>query len=182
MNTLTINSKAHEVLARATERARTEKPLVRKTATYGVYEVRSSSNPSLWYTVTCNSEAKAITCNCPAKKPCKHLPAVLPLHVYIARQKRDEVAAALAAAEVEAAGWPVPAETSEVPSFDAEAAPVAAPADQDFTAQVEEIRTICTATTAQLAETERLYADLIPSFDGEYTAAQADHDRECLFG
>ncbi len=100
MNTLTINSKAHEVLARAAEKARAEKPLVRKTSTYGNYEVRSTSNHSLWYKVTCNSETKEITCTCPARKPCKHIAAVAPLHSYIARTRQE---AATQAAPVELA-------------------------------------------------------------------------------
>jgi hypothetical protein len=107
MNTLTINSKAALTLARATERARAEKPLVRKTPTYGVYEVRSSSNNSLWYTVKCVSATREMTCNCSSRKPCKHIAAVLPLHSYIARQRQEAEKAASQAA-------PAPAETAAV--------------------------------------------------------------------
>jgi hypothetical protein len=88
MNTLTINSKAALTLARATERARAEKPLVRKTSTYGTYEVRSSDK-TRWYTVKCISATKEITCNCSSRKPCKHIAAVAPLHSYIARQRQE---------------------------------------------------------------------------------------------
>src|SRR4051812_46602912 len=97
MNTLTINSKAALTLARSAEKSRQIKPLVRKTATYGVYEVQSSDK-SRWYTVKCNSTSKTITCNCKATKPCYHISSVAPLHSYIARQRREaEQASALAA-------------------------------------------------------------------------------------
>lgn len=96
MNTLTINNKAALTLARAAEKARVEKPLVRKTATYGVYAV-TSSDKTREYKVTCNSDTKTITCNCKATKPCYHIAAVAPLHSYIARQKQEVEAAAQAA-------------------------------------------------------------------------------------
>jgi hypothetical protein len=166
MNTLTINSKAALTLARATEKAKQVKPRVRKTATYGGYEVEASDK-STWYTVTCNSATKEITCNCKARKPCYHISSVTPIHVFIARQLRDQAALALRDAETEVANWPVPVEVSEVPNFDGneEVAPVAAPAD--FAAQVEEVRAICADTTAQLAA---------------YTAEQEAQDRADLFG
>jgi hypothetical protein len=100
MNTLTINSKAALTLARATERARAEKPLVRKTTTYGIYEVRSSSNKSLWYTVKCVSATREMTCNCSSRKPCKHIAAVLPLHSYIARRRQEAETAAVLYADI----------------------------------------------------------------------------------
>lgn len=103
MNTLTIDSKAALTLARATERARAEKPLVRKTAEYGKYEVRSSSNKSLWYKVTCTSATREMTCNCSSRKPCKHIAAVLPIHSYIARQKQEAEKVATLAALAETA-------------------------------------------------------------------------------
>ncbi len=164
MNTLTINSKAAQTLARATEKAKQVKPRVRKTATYGVYEVEASDK-STWYTVTCNSATKEITCSCKARKPCYHCSSVLAIHVYIARQLRDQAAQALAEAEAEAANWPLPVEQSEVPSFDTEVAPGAAPAD--FAGQVQEIKAICADTTAQLAA---------------YTEEMAAKDTADLFG
>jgi hypothetical protein len=91
MQTLQINSKAHEVLARAAEKARQEKPLVKKTEEAGVYSVNGK------YTVTCNSEHKTITCTCKATKPCYHIAAVAPLHSYIKRQEQE--AAKLAPAD-----------------------------------------------------------------------------------
>src|SRR4051812_38931782 len=100
MNTLTINSEAHKVLARAAEKARQEKPLVRKTSTYGIYEVQSSDK-SRWYTVTCTSATREITCNCPARKPCKHIAAVAPLHSYIARARQEAAAQAAPALVVD---------------------------------------------------------------------------------
>ena len=100
MNTLTINSKAALTLARATERAKVEKPLVKKTATYGWYLVRSGSDMSRWYSVVFNSETKTITCNCSSRKPCKHIAAVAPLHSYIARQRQEAEKATSQAAPV----------------------------------------------------------------------------------
>ncbi len=102
MNTLTINSKAALVLARATEKAKQVKPRVRKTAVYGVYAVEASDKFT-WYTVTCNSATKEITCLCKARKPCYHCSAVLSIHVFIARQKQ-EAAAQAAQAPAELAG------------------------------------------------------------------------------
>jgi hypothetical protein len=116
MNTLTINSKAALTLARATEKARTEKPLVKKTRNYGWYLVRSTTDMTRWYSVICNSVTREITCNCPATKPCYHIAAVAPLHSFIARQLRDQAAQELVVAEAEAANWPLPGLT-EVPSF-----------------------------------------------------------------
>ncbi len=112
MNTLHIDSKAALTLARAIEKAKQEKPLVKKTTTYGVYEVRSSSNKSLWYKVTCNSATKEIKCNCPATKPCFHIAAVAPIHSWIARQRQEQVKA-----EADTANWPTPAASSEIPAF-----------------------------------------------------------------
>ncbi len=100
MNTLTINSKAAQTLSNAAAKARQEKPLVRKTATYGIYTVIGSTGKE--YTVKCNSATKEITCNCKAYKPCYHIAAVAPLHSYIARQKQEaERAATEAGQEVE---------------------------------------------------------------------------------
>lgn len=169
MNTLTINSKAADILSRAADKARTEKPVVQKTAEYGVYTVLTH-NRTKKYTVRCNSATKEITCDCRAFKPCYHIAAVAPIHVYIARQRRDQAAQALAAAEAEAANWPVPVAQSEVPSFDSEEAPAsseAAGAGQDFVSQVQEVRAICAATTARLAD---------------YTEEMAARDRSDLFG
>lgn len=88
MNTLQINSKAAKILSNAATKAREVKPRVRKTEKYGVYEVESSDK-SRWYTVTCNSTTKTITCNCKALKPCYHIAAVAPLHSYIARMLQE---------------------------------------------------------------------------------------------
>ncbi len=155
MNTLTINSTAALTLARATERAKAEKPLVKKTATYGVYEVRSSSNKSLWYKVTCTSETKTITCSCSSRKPCKHIAAVAPLHSWIARQKQ-EAAAQAALVPAELAG-----SVQEIEEF------------------IAEIQAKC-----NIRNCPALADAGCRGFCGDCYLAelQADDDRECLFG
>lgn len=153
MNTLTINSKAALTLARAADKARSEKPVVQKTAEYGVYTVLTH-NRTKKYTVRCNSATKAITCNCPASKPCYHIAAVAPIHSYIARQLRDQAARDLAAAEIETANWPLPGQAHIVPSF---------------FANKEEAERVATAA-APAEDPAILYADLVPSFINESPA------------
>lgn len=175
MNTLTINSKAALTLARAAEKARNEKPLVKKTETYGVYEVRSSDK-TRWYTVKCNSANKTITCNCKAAKPCYHIAAVAPLHSYIARQKQEAEKASQGEEPVQ---------------------PICGCGNAAYAHFNGEWKCIdCVKKLAEAekqAQFEKDYADLIPSFDDdfkpsplvrpiEYTAAQADKDRSDLFG
>ena len=89
MQTLTIDSRAAAKLTKATERARAEKPLIKKTSERGVYLVISrTSGSGRTYTVTCQSATKEATCTCPAVKPCKHLAAVVPFHSFLISQSR----------------------------------------------------------------------------------------------
>ncbi len=164
MNTLTINSKAHEVLARAAEKARQEKPVVQKTSEYGVYIVLTH-NRTKKYTVRCNSATKEITCNCKAFKPCYHIAAVAPIHSYIARQKQ-EAAAQAAPAPVELAG-----SVQEIEDFIAESN---ASLDRDCPVcglvQADDEASDCWACGATLNP------------DDTYTAAEQAFDEACLFG
>jgi hypothetical protein len=162
MNTLTINSKAALTLARATERARTEKPLVRKTATYGWYMVRSGSDMSRWYSVVCNSENKTITCNCSSRKPCKHIACVAPLHSWIARQRQEAEKAASQAAPVEQAMSLV-----------------------ELNDLIEQAIEKSDEQANAIVQTDGDYPDLLEPINQatkEYTKAQALYDRACLFG
>jgi hypothetical protein len=88
MNTLHFDNKALKLLSGAVERARAEKPRIQMTATFGQYRVLSSDGQT-WYTVTCNSDARTITCECPARKPCKHIAAIIPIHTYQARLHQE---------------------------------------------------------------------------------------------
>lgn len=89
MMTLHIDSKTLETLAGApAERARNEKPRI-KVIEFGKYEITSSTDCNKKYLVVANSETRELSCNCPARKPCKHLAAVLPVHVFLARQRQE---------------------------------------------------------------------------------------------
>jgi hypothetical protein len=168
MNTLTINSKAALTLARAAERARIEKPLVRKTSEYGIYSVRSTSNKSLWYTVTCNSEAKTITCNCPALKPCKHIAAVAPLHSYIARARQEAASQAALALPVIMAQ-----SVQEIEDFIAESNSLDRDCPVCGLVQPDDDSSDCWACGAILNPDD---------IDHEYTAEMEAKDRADLFG
>lgn len=176
MNTLTITSKAALILARATEKAARLKPRVRKTATYGVYEVESSDK-SKWYTVKCVSATKEITCNCKATKPCYHISSVAPMHSYIARQKQEAEKAATPAVE-KCLTCPELAEEGYFGFCKACWAP-------DPVHSLIEQPAYTGAQTAEIDQTERDYSDLLaPIYQAakEYTEAQEAKDRADLFG
>lgn len=94
MMTLTIDKTAAAKLAKATDRARTEKPVIRRTAERGVYLVKSSDGTKD-YTVTCDSAAKTISCNCPSRVACKHLAAVAAYHSFLVSQEAGAAVAPL---------------------------------------------------------------------------------------
>lgn len=85
MQTLTINSKAAQVLAKSAAKARVEKPVIKKTNERGVYQVKSKSGST--YTVCCNSQDKTISCNCKAVKPCYHIASVANYHSFLVSQE-----------------------------------------------------------------------------------------------
>lgn len=87
MMTIQVNSRIGQTLAKAAQRAKVEKPLVRKTALKGMYQVLSTDGVT-WYYVYCDSQEKKITCTCPSKRACKHAAAVLPYHTYLISQER----------------------------------------------------------------------------------------------
>jgi len=65
------------------------KPTVRLTAHRGWYRVQSGSTPSVWY------ETSANQCNCPARKPCKHMRFVRSLNVAFFVKKEAEAPVAV---------------------------------------------------------------------------------------
>lgn len=87
MQTLTIDSKARETLARAASKARQTKPQIKKTSTFGVYTVVGSKGDE--YTVTCTSTTHEISCTCPAQKPCYHIAAVANFHSFLVKQAQE---------------------------------------------------------------------------------------------
>jgi hypothetical protein len=89
MQTLHFDKKALELLSGApADRARQEKPRIR-VLEFGHYEARSSDGKR-WYSITCNSATKEMVCGCPARKPCKHLAAVISIHIHLAKQRQME--------------------------------------------------------------------------------------------
>jgi len=60
------------------------KPIVRLTTHRGWYRVQSGSDASVWY------ETSANQCDCPARKPCKHMKFVRSLNVAFFVKKEAE--------------------------------------------------------------------------------------------
>ncbi len=70
-------------------KATTYKPLVKLTSHRGWYKVQSGTNPSVYY------ETSANQCNCPARKPCKHMRFVRALNVAFFVKKEAEAPVAV---------------------------------------------------------------------------------------
>ncbi len=93
MQTLHFDKQALELLSGApAARARTEKPRLR-VVSFGHYEAQSSDGKR-WYSITCDSATKEMVCGCPARKPCKHLAAILPVHIHLAKERAAQAAPA----------------------------------------------------------------------------------------
>jgi hypothetical protein len=91
MQTLHFDRAALELLSGApADRARQEKPRI-KVLKFGRYQAQSSDGKH-WYSITCNSTTKEMTCSCPARKPCKHLAAILPVHIHLAKERAAQAA------------------------------------------------------------------------------------------
>jgi len=72
-----------------TKVSQTYKPTVRLTAHRGHYRVQSGTNPSVFYETSANS------CNCPARKPYRHMKFVRSLNVSFYVKKAEEAPAAV---------------------------------------------------------------------------------------
>jgi hypothetical protein len=96
MQTLHFDRAALELLSGApATRAKAEKPRIR-VVSFGNYEAQSSDGKR-WYSITCNSATKEMVCGCPARKPCKHLAAILPVHIHLAKERAAAAAPVLVA-------------------------------------------------------------------------------------
>ncbi len=106
---------SHDTAKRASS-ASTYKPVVRLTAHRGLYRVQSGSNPSVYY------ETGANQCDCPARKPCKHMRYVRLLNIafYVTKEAEGPVAVPMTAGALSGIVRPVMPMPPVVASLDAQ--------------------------------------------------------------
>ncbi len=92
------------------------KPVVKLTAHRGWYKVQSGSNPSVYY------ETSANQCDCPARKPCKHMRYVRLLNIvfYVKREAEESVVVPMSAGAPSGVVRPVMPTSPVVASLDAQ--------------------------------------------------------------
>jgi hypothetical protein len=97
-------------------KATTYKPMVKLTSHRGLYRVQSGSNPSVYY------ETSANQCDCPARKPCKHMRYVRLLNIafYVTKEAEGPVAVPMTAGALSGIVRPVMPMPPVVASLDAQ--------------------------------------------------------------